>query len=161
MPARLHDVRPHAPTRPHCTHAPTHARHARRLVNEGFNPTYGARPLRRAIMRLIEDCLAERILSGDIKVGGALGLGVRVGRQGARSSAAGAGKRATHARTHVCSHASTRAPSRTHTPPLAPSPHTQENDVVIMDVDPDGAIAVLAGDKKMRSMIDSTPAGIA
>ena len=39
-----------------------------RLVNEGFNPTYGARPLRRAIMRLIEDCLAERILAGDIKV---------------------------------------------------------------------------------------------
>jgi hypothetical protein len=38
-----------------------------RLVDEGFNPTYGARPLRRAIMRLIEDCLAERILSGDIK----------------------------------------------------------------------------------------------
>jgi hypothetical protein len=40
-----------------------------RLVDEGFNPTYGARPLRRAIMRLIEDCLAERILTGDIKVG--------------------------------------------------------------------------------------------
>lgn len=38
-----------------------------RLVDEGFNPTYGARPLRRAIMRLIEDCLSERILLGDIK----------------------------------------------------------------------------------------------
>ena len=36
----------------------------------------------------------------------------------------------------------------------------QEGDVVIMDVDPDGAIAVLAGDKKMRSVIDTTPAGI-
>jgi ATP-dependent Clp protease ATP-binding subunit ClpC len=45
-------------------------------------------------MRLIEDCLAERILSGDVK----------------------------------------------------------EGDVVIMDVDPDGAIAVLAGDKKMRQV---------
>lgn len=40
-----------------------------RLVEEGFNPAYGARPLRRAIMRLIEDCLSERILTGDIKVG--------------------------------------------------------------------------------------------
>lgn len=40
----------------------------RRLVTEGFNPAYGARPLRRAIMRLIEDCLAERILTGEIKV---------------------------------------------------------------------------------------------
>jgi ATP-dependent Clp protease ATP-binding subunit ClpC len=53
-------------------------------------------------MRLIEDCLAERILCGDIK----------------------------------------------------------EGDVVIMDVDPDGAIAVLAGDKKMRQVMDATPAGI-
>ena len=72
-------------------------------MDEGFNPTYGARPLRRAIMRLIEDCLAERILVGDIK----------------------------------------------------------EGDVVIMDVDPDGSIAVLAGDKKMRAEIDAVPAGIA
>lgn len=33
-----------------------------RLVEEGFNPAYGARPLRRAIMRLLEDVLAEEIL---------------------------------------------------------------------------------------------------
>lgn len=42
---------------------------ARRLVDDGFNPAYGARPLRRAIMRLIEDCLSERILTGEIKEG--------------------------------------------------------------------------------------------
>ncbi|MBD2427886.1 ATP-dependent Clp protease ATP-binding subunit [Phormidium sp. FACHB-1136] len=35
-----------------------------RLVEEGYNPSYGARPLRRAIMRLLEDTLAEEILSG-------------------------------------------------------------------------------------------------
>ncbi|MCW6038028.1 ATP-dependent Clp protease ATP-binding subunit [Spirulina subsalsa FACHB-351] len=35
-----------------------------RLVEEGYNPSYGARPLRRAIMRLLEDVLAEEILSG-------------------------------------------------------------------------------------------------
>jgi ATP-dependent Clp protease ATP-binding subunit ClpC len=40
-----------------------------RLVDEGFNPSYGARPLRRAIMRLLEDTLAEEILSGRIKSG--------------------------------------------------------------------------------------------
>jgi ATP-dependent Clp protease ATP-binding subunit ClpC len=40
-----------------------------RLVEEGYNPTYGARPLRRAIMRLLEDSLAEEILSGRIKSG--------------------------------------------------------------------------------------------
>ncbi len=38
-----------------------------RLVEEGYNPSYGARPLRRAIMRLLEDSLAEEILSGKIK----------------------------------------------------------------------------------------------
>jgi ATP-dependent Clp protease ATP-binding subunit ClpC len=40
-----------------------------RLVEEGYNPSYGARPLRRAIMRLLEDALAEEILSGRIKDG--------------------------------------------------------------------------------------------
>ncbi|WP_367142262.1 hypothetical protein, partial [Moorena sp. SIO1F2] len=29
-----------------------------RLIEEGYNPSYGARPLRRAIMRLLEDVLA-------------------------------------------------------------------------------------------------------
>jgi len=40
-----------------------------RLVEEGYSPSYGARPLRRAIMRLLEDVLAEEILSGRIKEG--------------------------------------------------------------------------------------------
>ena len=40
-----------------------------RLVEEGYNPSYGARPLRRAIMRLLEDSLAEEILSGRITDG--------------------------------------------------------------------------------------------
>merc|ERR1712086_219108 len=39
------------------------------LVDEGYNPTYGARPLRRAIMRLLEDNLAEEVLSEKIKTG--------------------------------------------------------------------------------------------
>jgi ATP-dependent Clp protease ATP-binding subunit ClpC len=42
-----------------------------RLVEEGYNPSYGARPLRRAIMRLLEDVLAEEILSGRLKAGDA------------------------------------------------------------------------------------------
>merc|ERR1719204_3091211 len=33
-----------------------------KVVDEGFNPAYGARPLRRAIMRLVEDELAEAFL---------------------------------------------------------------------------------------------------
>lgn len=34
----------------------------KKLVDEGYNPTYGARPLRRAVTRLLEDSLAKRIL---------------------------------------------------------------------------------------------------
>ena len=35
------------------------------LIEEGFDPTFGARPIKRAIQRLIEAPLARRILSGD------------------------------------------------------------------------------------------------
>ncbi len=37
-----------------------------RLIDEGFNPSYGARPLRRAVQRMLEDSLAEEVLSGRI-----------------------------------------------------------------------------------------------
>jgi ATP-dependent Clp protease ATP-binding subunit ClpC len=40
-----------------------------KLVEEGYNPSYGARPLRRAIQRLLEDALAEEMLSGRIGEG--------------------------------------------------------------------------------------------
>ena len=41
------------------------------LATVGWNPTYGARPLRRAVMQLLEDCLAEAILRGEIDLGAA------------------------------------------------------------------------------------------
>ena len=40
-----------------------------KVVDEGFSPAFGARPLRRAIMRLLEDNLAEKMLTGDIAEG--------------------------------------------------------------------------------------------
>ena len=39
------------------------------LAKEGFDPRYGARPLRRAIQSLLEDSLAEKILDGTVKEG--------------------------------------------------------------------------------------------
>ncbi|WAL59787.1 ATP-dependent Clp protease ATP-binding subunit [Thermocoleostomius sinensis] len=39
------------------------------LIQEGYNPSYGARPLRRAIARLLEDNLAEAILAGQVSMG--------------------------------------------------------------------------------------------
>jgi ATP-dependent Clp protease ATP-binding subunit ClpC len=40
-----------------------------RLVVEGYSPAYGARSLRRTITRLLEDALAEALLSGIIREG--------------------------------------------------------------------------------------------
>ncbi len=39
------------------------------LAKEGFDPVYGARPLRRAIIRRVEDSFSEAMLRGDIKAG--------------------------------------------------------------------------------------------
>jgi ATP-dependent Clp protease ATP-binding subunit ClpB len=40
-----------------------------RLVRSGYDPTYGARPLKRAIQREIETPLAKRILAGEVRDG--------------------------------------------------------------------------------------------
>ncbi len=43
---------------------------AKELIAEaGFDPVYGARPLKRAVQELIEDTLAEKILEGAVKEG--------------------------------------------------------------------------------------------
>jgi len=39
------------------------------LVQQGFDPTYGARPLRRAIQRLVEDPLSDELLRGRFAAG--------------------------------------------------------------------------------------------
>ena len=39
------------------------------IIEKGFNPEYGARPLRRAIQRLLEDPLAEEVLRGHFPEG--------------------------------------------------------------------------------------------
>jgi len=40
-----------------------------RLATEGFDPQFGARPLRRAVQRLIEDPLSEEVLLGRFSSG--------------------------------------------------------------------------------------------
>jgi ATP-dependent Clp protease ATP-binding subunit ClpC len=39
------------------------------LSEEGFDPTYGARPLRRAIQHQVEDSLSEELLAGNVSIG--------------------------------------------------------------------------------------------
>jgi len=49
---------------------PTNVRE--KLVEEGFDPIYGARPLRRVITRRLEDNLSEAILSNDLPPGSSI-----------------------------------------------------------------------------------------
>lgn len=39
------------------------------LAKEGFDPVYGARPLRRAIQQRVEDALSEELLAGSVRIG--------------------------------------------------------------------------------------------
>jgi ATP-dependent Clp protease ATP-binding subunit ClpB len=49
------------------------------LGYEGFDPVYGARPLKRAIQQQIENPLAERILRGDLQPGSTIAIDSRAG----------------------------------------------------------------------------------
>ncbi|MBQ3900236.1 MAG: ATP-dependent Clp protease ATP-binding subunit, partial [Clostridia bacterium] len=39
------------------------------LAKEGFDPVYGARPLRRAIVRRVEDTFSEEMIAGNVREG--------------------------------------------------------------------------------------------
>ncbi len=47
------------------------------LVAEGFDPTYGARPLKRVLQRRIQDPLAMKVLEGDFSSGDMVKVGYR------------------------------------------------------------------------------------
>jgi len=49
------------------------------LAKEGFDPAFGARPLRRAIQRMVEDPLSEEILAGQWTTGDVVELGAEDG----------------------------------------------------------------------------------
>ncbi|ARC90174.1 ATP-dependent chaperone ClpB [Rhodovulum sp. MB263] len=50
------------------------------LADAGYDPVYGARPLKRVIQRSLQDPLAEALLAGEIRDGGK--VGVTVGTEG-------------------------------------------------------------------------------
>lgn len=161
-----------------------------RLVEEGYNPAYGARPLRRAIMRLLEDSMAERMLAGDIKEGDSVildgGWGWVWGPVGrAAGRAVGRGRTGSVWEGWPVL-AAPPAATLLLTPLLfsaalmeePPEKHLQHPAVtacccyrmwakvaalrwpLTAAVDADGQITVLNGDKKMTQAISSTPAGI-
>jgi ATP-dependent Clp protease ATP-binding subunit ClpB len=45
------------------------------IVEQGWDPQYGARPLKRAIQRLIEDELAKRVIAGEFTQGDTISVG--------------------------------------------------------------------------------------
>ncbi len=48
-----------------------------KLSKAGFDPVYGARPLKRSIQELVENPLAQKLLSGDIKTGAEVSIEVK------------------------------------------------------------------------------------
>jgi ATP-dependent Clp protease ATP-binding subunit ClpA len=50
------------------------------LVKAGYDPVYGARPLKRAIQRELETALGKKILGGEIKDGDTVEVGFDDGR---------------------------------------------------------------------------------
>jgi ATP-dependent Clp protease ATP-binding subunit ClpA len=72
------------------------------LAREGYDPVYGARPLRRAIERYVENPLSAKILSGQLKEGDTVrvdagkdgltfdGKGVKKAKTAKKARAAGA-----------------------------------------------------------------------
>jgi ATP-dependent Clp protease ATP-binding subunit ClpB len=51
------------------------------LADKGYDPAYGARPLKRAIQKAVQDPLAELILSGAVKDGETVAISVAPGKQ--------------------------------------------------------------------------------
>ena len=52
----------------------------RKLAEDGYDPKFGARPLRRLIQRTVEDTLSEELLQGRISLGQSVKLTVRDGQ---------------------------------------------------------------------------------
>jgi ATP-dependent Clp protease ATP-binding subunit ClpB len=61
------------------------------LFREGYDPQFGARPLKRALQRLIQDPLAMKILDGDVLPGDALSVDADL-KKGEMTFARGAAK---------------------------------------------------------------------
>ncbi len=58
------------------------------LARDGFDPQYGARPLRRAIQNMVEDAVAEKMLEGQLKSGDTAHVRLRDGKVVIESEAA-------------------------------------------------------------------------
>ncbi|HEY8463318.1 MAG TPA: AAA family ATPase, partial [Bacillota bacterium] len=62
------------------------------LVREGYDPAFGARPLRRAVQKLIENPLSEELLKGNLKPGCTVQVDAEQGRLTFNTDSSGAVK---------------------------------------------------------------------
>jgi len=67
------------------------------IASEGFDPVYGARPLRRVIQSKLEDAVAERMLDGSIKSGATVRVFAADGKLDFETVGTGTGRSAAHA----------------------------------------------------------------
>jgi ATP-dependent Clp protease ATP-binding subunit ClpC len=58
------------------------------VIEKGYDPNYGARPMRRAVERYLEDPLAEEILRGNVKPGATVQVTAKDGKLAFESAAA-------------------------------------------------------------------------
>lgn len=89
------------------------------LVDKGYDPQYGARPMRRAIERMLEDPIAEAILRGDLQAGTA-SLAKRNEESGRIEFAHVQAAAAKPARPRKTTAASKKKTSKTPTAPKSP-----------------------------------------
>jgi len=59
------------------------------IIEEGYDPTYGARPLKRTIQRRILDPLALKVLEGQFREGDTVRIGVKAGELNFEKAEAG------------------------------------------------------------------------
>src|SRR5439155_1346804 len=64
------------------------------LADKGYDPAYGARPLKRVIQKAVQDPLAELILSGKVKDGETVKVSVAAGKQSLAFNGAAAAREA-------------------------------------------------------------------
>ena len=68
-------------------------------MKEGYDPQYGARPMRRAVEKHVEDPLAEHLLRGDIKEGDTVKVAYDEDKKGLKFSAESSGGSQTEPET--------------------------------------------------------------
>jgi ATP-dependent Clp protease ATP-binding subunit ClpA len=51
------------------------------LVESGYDPRLGARPMRRVVQRAVENTVAKQMLSGDVQAGGTVNISLKQVKQ--------------------------------------------------------------------------------